>query len=99
MTKYWADKLALQLTITAAYKFMTGEHVEFLRRPERDPFNNFLKMPSTNRLTSPNQIGLISSFMKNVQIVLDQGRARQTEKNFRGHKGQHDKCLRCWRVY
>ncbi|BAQ93484.1 ParB-like nuclease domain containing protein [uncultured Mediterranean phage uvMED] len=50
VTKYWADKFALQLTVTAAYKFMTGEHVEFLRRPESDPFNNFLKVPSTNRL-------------------------------------------------
>ena len=87
-TRYWADKLALQLTITAAYKFMTGEHVEFLRKPERDPFNNFLKMPTTNRLhESQVKLAYLISPMKNVQIVLDQGRADKLKKISEATKG------------
>ena len=44
----FSDKNALQFTITAAYKFMTGETVKALQRPKSDPFHSFLHMESTN---------------------------------------------------
>lgn len=46
--QFWADKDAFQATVSAAFKFMTGEVVENLVRYKKDPFSNFLKAPSTN---------------------------------------------------
>ena len=46
--QFWCDKTALQLTIVAAHKFMTGDEIKYLKRPASDPFRDFNFMPSTN---------------------------------------------------
>ena len=46
--KFWNDKYAWQLTMTAAYKFMCGHVTKSMQRYKTDPFHKFIELPSTN---------------------------------------------------